>query len=65
MDNREIRAKALEIAMLSFSVPNNGMFERLKEDGSSEIPKLIEQRSLAIEKFILQARPESQSRSPK
>jgi hypothetical protein len=61
-NEQEIRAKALELAMLSFSVHHDSLFERFTEDGVSKIPPLIEQRAKAIEKYLRrQPRDKSQA----
>jgi hypothetical protein len=57
-NEQEIRAKALELAMLSFSVYHDGLFERFSDEGVSKIPPLIKQRAKAIEEYLRQCPPD-------
>jgi len=56
-EKQEIRAKAIELALLSFHTNISGMFERLSEEGESDIPRLVRQRATAIEDFIRDSSP--------
>jgi hypothetical protein len=58
-DRQTIRAKALELAMLSFSVHHDGLFERMTNPGTSAIPPLLAQRAAAIEDYIKRSDPKA------
>ena len=54
-EEQEIRAKALELALLSFATKYDPVFERYKDDNL--IPSAIRQRAKIIEEYIKNPSP--------